>query len=60
MNRKERISQALKRFDYLELARITMEKDMKIDVKQVDTAEELEKHGNRFFTHKQIEEIRSA
>ncbi len=60
MNRKERISNALKRFDYLELARITMEKDMKIDVKYTKSEEKLEKHGNKFFTQAQLKEIMGA
>lgn len=30
---------------------------MKIEVEQVDSVEELEFHGNRFFTKEQLEEI---
>ena len=62
MTRKERVSNALKHFDFYQLAKITMEENMKKNIKvtQADDYELLERHGNKFFTHEQVKELQEV
>lgn len=62
MTRGERLDEALRTMDFYELAKITYERSnpMKINVKQVKSEEQLEFHGNRFFTRAQLQEIEGA
>lgn len=62
MTRKEKLDEALRTMDFHELAKLTYERSnpMKINVKQVESEEQLEFHGNRFFTQEQINEIMRA
>ena len=62
MTREERLDNALKNFDFYELAKLTYERSnpMNINVKQVKSEEQLEFHGNRFFTKEQLREIARA
>lgn len=60
MNKKERLDKALKYFDFYELAKLTMEDNMKIEVKQIKSEETLVRSGNRFFTQEQLKEIARA
>ena len=62
MSRDERLDEALRTMDFYELAKITYERSnpMKINVKQVKSEEQLEFHGNRFFTQVQLREIERA
>lgn len=57
MNRKERLDRALKYFDPYELAKLTMEENMKIEVKQIESEETLVRNGNHFFTQEQLKDI---
>lgn len=62
MTRGERLDEALRTMDFYKLAKLTYERSnpMKINVKQVESEEQLEFHGNRFFTQEQINEIMRA
>lgn len=62
MTKQERLDEALKNWDFYELAKITYERSnpMKINVKQVKSEEQLEFHDNRFFTKEQLREIARA
>lgn len=62
MTKDERLDEALRTMDFYELAKITYERSnpMKIKVKQVKSEEQLEFHGNRFFTQEQLREIARA
>lgn len=62
MTKQERLSEALRTMDFYELAKITCERSnpMKIDIEQVKSEEQLELHGNRFFTKEQLREIARA
>lgn len=62
MSRDERLDEALRKMDFYELALLTYERSnpMKINVKQVKSEEQLELHGNRFFTQEQLHEIMRA
>ena len=62
MSRNEKLDEALRTMDFYELAKITYERSnpMKIKVKQVRSEEQLEFHGNRFFTQVQLREIERA
>ena len=62
MTRGKRLDEALRTMDFYELAKLTYERSnpMKINVKQVESEEQLEFHGNRFFTQEQINEIMRA
>ena len=59
MTREQRLDEALRTMDFYELAKITYERSnpMNINVKQVESEEQLEFHGNRFFTQEQLHEI---
>ena len=57
MNRKERLDKALKYFNPYELAKLTREDNMKIEVKQIKSEETLVRNGNRFFTQEQLKDI---
>lgn len=62
MTREQRLDEALRTMDFYELAKLTYERSnpMKINVNQVESEEQLEFHGNRFFTQEQINEIMRA
>lgn len=62
MSRNEKLDEALRTMDFYKLAKITYERSnpMKINVNQVESEEQLEFHGNRFFTQEQINEIMRA
>lgn len=62
MTREQRLDEALRTMDFYELAKITYERSnpMKINVKQVKSEEQLELHGNRFFTKEQLKQIEVA
>lgn len=62
MTRKERLDEALRTMDFYKLAKLTYERSnpMKININQVEDEEQLELHGNRFFTQEQLKEIERA
>ena len=62
MTREQRLDEALRTMDFYELAKITYGRSnpMKIDIEQVKSEEQLEFHGNRFFTKEQLREIARA
>lgn len=61
MTREEKLDEALKNWDFYELAKITMEvQPMKIKIKQIKSEETLQRFGNKFFTEAQVEGIRST
>lgn len=62
MTRDERLDEALKDWDFYELAKITYErgKNMKIKVDQIKSEETLQRFGNKFFTNEQVKEIRGV
>lgn len=61
MTKEERLQRALKYGDFYDLALLTYErsKKMKIDIKQIKSEETLQRFGNKFFTKKQVKELRS-
>lgn len=62
MTRKERLDNALKYMDFYELAKLTYERSgkMNIKVKYIESEQQLERYGNKFFTKEQLAEIASA
>lgn len=60
MTKEERLDEALKNWDFCELAKITYERSnpMKIKVIKHRDYEELQRFGNRFFTKEQLKAIR--
>lgn len=62
MTREERLDEALKNWDFYELALLTYEgsKSMKIKVNQIKSEETLQRFGNKFFTKEQVKGIRGV
>lgn len=61
MTREEKLDEALKNMDFYELAKLTMgDKQMKVEVKYIESEEQLTRCGNKFFTKEQLEQIRKA
>lgn len=62
MTKQERLDEALKDWDFYELAKLTYErgKNMKIKVNQIKSQETLQRFGNKFFTKEQVKEIRGV
>lgn len=62
MTKQERLDEALKNWDFYELAKITYErsKNMKIKVEQIKSEETLQRFGNKFLTKEQVKEIREV
>lgn len=61
MTKQEKLDEALKNWDFYELAKITYERsnNMKIKIKQIKSEETLQRFGNKFFTEIQVKELRS-
>lgn len=62
MTKDDKLDEALRKMDFYKLAKITYERSnpMKININQVEDEEQLELHGNRFFTQEQLKEIERA
>lgn len=62
MTKDKKLDEALQKWDFYELAKITYERGepMKISIKQTKSEEMLQRFGNKFFTKEQIKALRGA